>query len=51
MPSLPRRHGPHVDALRLGISRKTSTRCGDAGVLEQLSRGLFRLRDLLRWKP
>src|SRR5438105_15491898 len=33
-------------ALRLGISRKTFYAMRDAGVLEQLSRGLFRLRDL-----
>ncbi len=34
------------DALRLGISRKALYAMRDAGVLEQLSRGLFRLRDL-----
>src|SRR5437667_217035 len=34
------------EALRLGISRKTFYAMRDAGVLEQLSRGLFRLRDL-----
>src|SRR2546427_11376985 len=34
------------DALRLGISRKTFYAMRDAGGLEQLSRGLFRLRDL-----
>src|SRR6266478_4130568 len=34
------------DALRIGISRKTFYAMRDAGVLEQLSRGLFRLRDL-----
>src|SRR5207245_9000264 len=34
------------DALRLDISRKALYAMRDAGVLEQLSRGLFRLRDL-----
>jgi len=34
------------DALRLGISRKTFYAMRDTGVLEQLSRGLYRLRDL-----
>jgi predicted transcriptional regulator of viral defense system len=35
-----------ADALRLGINRKTFYAMRDAGVLEQLSRGLFRLRGL-----
>lgn len=34
------------DALRIGMSRKTLYAMRDAGALEQLSRGLFRLRDL-----
>src|SRR3979411_1945619 len=34
------------DPLRRGINRKTSHAMRDARVLEQLSRGLFRLRDL-----
>ncbi|HKC59609.1 MAG TPA: type IV toxin-antitoxin system AbiEi family antitoxin domain-containing protein, partial [Myxococcales bacterium] len=34
------------DALRLGISRRAFYAMRDARVLEQLSRGLFRLRDL-----
>jgi len=34
------------DALRLGINRKTFYAMRDAGVLERLSRGLFRLRGL-----
>jgi predicted transcriptional regulator of viral defense system len=34
------------DALRLGINRKTFYAMRDAKVLEQLSRGLFRLREL-----
>lgn len=35
-----------ADALRLGMNRKTFYAMRDAGVLERLSRGLFRLRDL-----
>jgi predicted transcriptional regulator of viral defense system len=34
------------EAIHLGMSRKTFYAMRDAGVLEQLSRGLYRLRDL-----
>jgi len=34
------------EAIRLGLTRKTLYAMRDAGALEQLSRGLYRLRDL-----
>lgn len=34
------------ESVRLGLSRRTLYAMRDAGVLEQLSRGLYRLRDL-----
>lgn len=44
-----RAHGPTLrmsEAIRLGVSQKKLYTMRDAGVLEQVSRGLYRLRDL-----
>jgi predicted transcriptional regulator of viral defense system len=44
-----RRHGGLLrmsEALRLGLNRKTLYAMRDAGELEQMARGLYRLRDL-----
>jgi len=44
-----RTHGPTLrmsEAIRLGVSQKKLYTMRDAGVLEQVSRGLYRLRDL-----